>query len=222
MAFDQNPPPSALRGMDSLFGYGQYSVVRELNEADLVAFGEGVRFPDGGGGLAQGGGVIKSLKQSHHSVAKLMAAGHRDVQIAAITGYSQSRLSVLKHAPAFQELIAFYRESSTAEFVNAQARVAGLALDTIEELHERLVESPEDFTNKELLEMAEVMMDRSIAPPKGAKGGVATTNGGTPNITISFVKADAVTGVTIEGKAEGVSESTDVTVLDLDSPEGGR
>lgn len=58
----------------------------------------------------------KVLRDSHHRIARLSAAGLRGMEIAAKTGYSQVRISVLLGSPAMQELVAMYRGKVDAAF----------------------------------------------------------------------------------------------------------
>ena len=63
---------------------------------------------------------VKSFRDSHHRLARLCAAGLRNEEILRITGFSYVRLSTLKMDPAFQELIAQYRDKVTQAFVASQ------------------------------------------------------------------------------------------------------
>ena len=54
--------------------------------------------------------VIKKFRDSHHRMARLFASGMRVSQVAELTGYSISRVSLLHTSPAFQDLIAQKRD----------------------------------------------------------------------------------------------------------------
>lgn len=83
-------PPRAVRA----------EIVRALVPADLamLSIERGIEAPR-----------IKQLRDHHHAIARLVAKGHSGAEIAAITGYGQSRISILKADPAFAELVEFYR-----------------------------------------------------------------------------------------------------------------
>jgi hypothetical protein len=49
------------------------------------------------------------LRESHHHICYLMATGMTYTDIAAKTGYSLSRISILANSPAVQEQVAIYR-----------------------------------------------------------------------------------------------------------------
>ena len=68
---------------------------------------------------------MKSFRDTHHRLARMVAAGFRDAEIIRKTGYSQTRLGSLKADPAFQQLIAEYREKVTESW-----------LETVDEFHE--------------------------------------------------------------------------------------
>lgn len=55
--------------------------------------------------------TVVRLRDTHHMIARLFAMGLRPRDIAMRTGYSLSRVSILSGDPAFQELVAAYRES---------------------------------------------------------------------------------------------------------------
>lgn len=62
-------------------------------------------------------GTVKSFRDSHHRVARLYASGMRHQQVMEATGYSYTRITTLYGSPAFQELIAQYREKVNEAFV---------------------------------------------------------------------------------------------------------
>jgi DNA-binding CsgD family transcriptional regulator len=59
---------------------------------------------------------IQKLSDSHHIMARLIASGLSTADIAAETGYSIGRVSVLRNSPAMQELVAKYRCDDHAEW----------------------------------------------------------------------------------------------------------
>jgi hypothetical protein len=54
--------------------------------------------------------IVKRFRDSHHRMARLFASGLRVREVAELTGYSVSRVSIFHNSPAFQELIAQKRE----------------------------------------------------------------------------------------------------------------
>ena len=131
--------------------------------------------------------TIKKLRDTHHTLARLMAEGKKGVEICALTGYSQSRLSILKNDPAFAELVEFYRANTLAQYEGLHQRLADFGGEILTVLSDRLDETPERFTVKELQGLLETTLDRSgkILPPS-AQGAMPVAP---PVINISFVPA---------------------------------
>jgi hypothetical protein len=126
------------------------------------------------------------------------------VEISNITGYSQSWISTLQRDPAFGDLLEYYSSQKAEVYTDVHQRLSELGLNAVEELAQRLAEEGEEMSNKELLAIAELALDRSSAPPKGvAKGG--TTGGAVApvQIAISFQKSphsiDAEDAILITG-----------------------
>jgi hypothetical protein len=53
---------------------------------------------------------IETLRRAHHLQALLLGQGREIPEIAAICGSTPERIERLLPAPAFQELIAYYRD----------------------------------------------------------------------------------------------------------------
>jgi hypothetical protein len=105
--------------------------------------------------------TIQRLRDSHHALARCLATGAHPAEASLVTGYSLSRISILKADPSFQELLAFYREKTDEVFVDVNARMSALSLEAIAELQERLDDDPGAFSRVELLEIAKVFADRT-------------------------------------------------------------
>lgn len=181
--FLASPPQiGSARGGRKPKGAAQIAVLRDLNVADLDL----ILNPPSQLSTAP---AIKSLKHSHHKLARMLAEGNNGTLCSAVTGYSPSRISILAKDPAFAELVTYYKSQVQDIFVDAQERLAMLGIDTVEELHERLNDKPESFSHGQLMSMAEMAFDRSVAPSK--KAGLGGPVGGSvpllPNITINFI-----------------------------------
>lgn len=67
-------------------------------------------------------GVVRRFRDTHHRIARLFASGLRIGEVVERSGYSYPRVKTLADDPAFQELIAKYREKVDEAFVqNADA-----------------------------------------------------------------------------------------------------
>ena len=60
----------------------------------------------------------KAMRETHHRLARLVAAGLRPEAILAQTGFSSTRLLQLRGDPAFQELVAIYKEKVDEAFIS--------------------------------------------------------------------------------------------------------
>jgi hypothetical protein len=63
--------------------------------------------------------TLQTLRDTHHRVARAVAAGLKTHEVATHCGISLNRVSMLKKDPAFTELVAHYRGIVTAEYVRS-------------------------------------------------------------------------------------------------------
>lgn len=109
---------------------------------------------------------IKSMRQSHHRAAKMVAAGSSNETVARFTAYSPGHISALRSDPAFQELVAFYStEGSEFEQASFEELTADLSTDLMAELRQRLDEEPERIGTTTLLDAIKTVSDRAGRAP---------------------------------------------------------
>lgn len=113
-------------------------------------------------------GGIQKLRSSHHAAARYFALGMHNYEVAAITGYTEARLSVLKSDPTFQELVQYYQDNSTEKVVELRDRMLTVGMDALDVLQERLDERPDDFKNAELTDVVRTMADRTGNGPSSS------------------------------------------------------
>lgn len=89
--------------------------VRSLTRDDLVMLR-----PDIDRTVVSRIGVALKLRDHHHRLARLVAAGFKNSEIMDRTGVSHSRISTHRKDPAFIELVAKYREKVDAAFEREQ------------------------------------------------------------------------------------------------------
>lgn len=134
------------------------TMVRELTPEDIDQVGE-----------AQVGvnqtPLLKDLKSSHHRLAQLLAKGYKDIDAARITGYSQSRISILKNDPAFKELMSHYTALVDDAFADTVEKMKHVTDDALSILHERMLDEPESFSNTQLVETVKTIGDRAGYSP---------------------------------------------------------
>lgn len=138
-------PPATLQALD-------YAVSRELTDGDLNL-------------LARPQNItsvpVKAMRETHHQLARLLATGMKQVEVSAITGYSQSRISILKGDPAFKELIAHYTEVQDSAYADIAGQMAALSSSAMSELRDRLEDDPAQFSNMQVLEVMKTLLDRT-------------------------------------------------------------
>jgi len=141
---------------------------RELTETDLlIPATETQKAPS-----------LKTLRDSHHALARCLATGVKEAEAALVTGYTLSRISVIKADPQFQDLLAFYREQGTDLVGDLRARMNNMGLDALSELQDRLEEKPEDFSVGMLKDIVKDMADRTgHAPNKGSTTNININSG---------------------------------------------
>lgn len=133
---------------------------RPLTREDLAVLLDKPRGPDP---TRAGSGAIARLREPHHRLARMVAAGLRTQEIVERGGYSQGRLTTLMKDPAFQELVAGYREKVDAAFEREQEAFVELAtrnMITAERmLMEKLEIADEDGTLPSIRELMSIRSD---------------------------------------------------------------
>lgn len=125
---------------------------RDLTEADIAALS------------VNRGTKPRSLVRihaSHHALARCLASGMKPAQAALVTGYSNSRISILQNDEAFKGLVEDYRNEAKAIFADMAERMSNLSLDALELIQERLHEDPGSFTVPMLLDVVKAFADRT-------------------------------------------------------------
>lgn len=126
---------------------------------------------------------VKKITPRHHTMARLVAEGLRDVDVAGMTGYTPTRIYQLKNDPLVKGLIEFYCAEMNARFRDVHERKKQLGLLAIERLMEKLLddETGRSLHAKTLTEIAEF----AIGKDKG-DGGNGNFANGPVQVNISF------------------------------------
>lgn len=132
-------------------------VLRPLGEADLamLAHEKGSTTPP-----------LKRLRDRHHALARLLAAGKKPGEAAAICAYDTSRVSILQNDPAFQELVKLYRQDIERTYATVHEQLAGLSLDVVAVIRERVEDDPDKIPMGTLVDIAKMAADRTGNGPK--------------------------------------------------------
>ena len=113
--------------------------------------------------------TLSQIRHTHHQLARLLAEGRANNDAALLTGYSPTYVSILKDDPSFQDLVAHYTMQEELHHVDVLERMKMVGLATLDTLQERLEEDPNGFTNRELMEQAELML---VKPMVATRGGI--------------------------------------------------
>lgn len=142
---------------------------RKLSPLELETLGEieinDILTREEGGLATSESPTLARLRGVHHEIARLLATGLTPVEVAATTGYSLSRISVLQNDPSFKELLTFYKQKSEEVFVDVHKRMATLGLDAAAELQERLDTKPETLSASQLIDISKMALDRAGYAP---------------------------------------------------------
>jgi hypothetical protein len=123
---------------------------------------------------------VQKFRASHHYVAMLYGEGRKTAEVMALTGYSQTRLSTLLQAPAFQDLIASNRKAHIEkaehdQYVRNLKEIAIKSQRHILDHYDELDELGELMPAKTALALASDSMDR-IGYGKHSSSTVAHVN----------------------------------------------
>ena len=110
---------------------------------------------------------LAMLSERHRNLARLIAMGKPDWECAVITGYTPSRISILKTDPAMKNLIKHYCEEKDIVYVQAHEKMAQVVSTALDELQERLEDDTQrkEISTGQLLQIIEVSADRSGMGP---------------------------------------------------------
>ena len=102
---------------------------------------------------------LKAIREVHHRIARMMAAGLTNVEVAASLGLSVNRMSLLRGDPAFQELLAFYTEQEKEIWQEVREHAAQLGITAAQVIHERMLDDPEKMKTADLLSVMRSGLD---------------------------------------------------------------
>ena len=163
--------------------------VRDLTADDIKSVNTRAAY-----GSQPGQSLIQKLRAPHHTLARLVAEGKRHPECAVITGYTVEYIVMLERDPAFQELVAYYKENVSAVYLNVHERLASLGAMAMEIIQERMTdpEKVKTMTTSQLREIMNDALDRSVAPSKVNQGGGFGNGQNLPRaININFVAPPA-------------------------------
>jgi len=138
-----------------------YDVVRPLNEDDFEHLKQER-------GVQKNPSRVRRLSERHRNLARILASGKPDWEAAIITGYTEATVSVLRHDPAFSNLVRHYSEERDLAFLDVQEKMAAVNGTALDELQDRLELEPEAISTPQLLEIVKVTSDRTGNGPQSS------------------------------------------------------
>lgn len=140
-------------------------VTRELSSGDILRLADApkVNVP-----------VLQKLRAVHHRQAQLLAQGKKPTEVAVIVGCTVQRLIQLQNDPTFAELISYYHDQLMVGMLEDATRIQGKLVDAGEQAVDEILDRMEDPAKMakipigELRQIAELGLDRTVAPPKTA------------------------------------------------------
>ena len=169
-------------------------IVRQLTAADIA-------------GLSQPRGVkptrLQRLTDMHHAIARMVAQGQANYAICMATGYSQSRISILKGDPAFQELVAHYgaevNDVAFDSYEQVQAKLRAMSMDGLDILHEMMLNG--EMQERGIQENVKMSLDRTGHGPQSKTASVNLNLDYATQIAEGRQRADALTAIIPEARA---------------------
>jgi hypothetical protein len=154
-------------------------VDRQISAADLARAGDApkVTVP-----------ILQKLRATHHRQALLLAQGKPVREVAMIVGCTPQRLTQLMVDPTFVELVEYYKDQVIAAMLSDAARLQDKLVDVgemaVDEIRDRLEDDQKrgNMPVGELRKIAELALDRTVAPPKNA----APASTAPATVTINF------------------------------------
>lgn len=132
--------------------------VRELSQQDVATLEHGTS------------PAAKALRDSHHRLARMIALGLRGEELLETSGYSAGRISVLKADPAFQDLIAHYRNMVNEGYLEAADEyyrtVSANRAISARRINDKLADDDEDIPLRTLLAIHSDAADRTGYPKR--------------------------------------------------------
>ena len=146
--------------------------------------------------------TVERLRNSHHNVAMLAAAGLPSKEIAARTGYAPNRISSLINSPAMAELIAKYRDRMTNQVADHMANYFEMMFTNMvaaeRQISDRLDEADEAGETLPVRELVAIAGDRADRVGFGKQQTNVNVNA---DFAALLEKAIARSGKVIEGNS---------------------
>lgn len=143
---------------------------------------------------------VQRFRDSHHRIARLLAVGLSNREVAERTGRSAAALSVLVADPAFQNLVANYRERVTEQFVDSVDEYYTLATSNMLAAERHIADHIDELDSRdELLPIRTALAISRDAADRFGYGKKQTNLNVNVDFAAKLEKMIARSGKTIEG-----------------------
>lgn len=112
---------------------------------------------------------LRKIRTIHHQAAYMLGSGAKPMQVARSLGFSAARVSVLQQDPAFKSLVETYKSAIIKDTIDVKSRALALSTLAMEELQDRLLDSPEELNPRLLLDIAAQTLDRAGYSPAASR-----------------------------------------------------
>lgn len=144
------------RGRSAIATTPEITNIRSVTRADLAHLAT-PRSPN----------QIQTLRDNHHRMARAIAGGLSNAEVAATCGVSVGRVSLLRADPSFIDLVAHYRAVLTSEWAQADTVIEFMRTNALkaqamisDKLDDAAVKN-EFLPTRDLLGIAELGLDRT-------------------------------------------------------------
>jgi hypothetical protein len=155
-------------------------------------------------------GRVTEFRDSHHLVARLVAAGLRNDEVLERSGFSYQSLWRFNQDPAFQELVAQYRKEEIERYDRNRDEYAALIfrnqLKAERKLADKLDDEEADLSTRDLITIARDAADRT---GYGKRNTTVNVNVG---MATALERAQAVSAKVIDGSSSSGAPSAPIGV----------
>lgn len=149
----------------------------------------------------------RKIRAWHHEVARMLASGFTDKEVATALECSMTTIGTLKKSPAFQELLIAYSHAPDEQAFSAAAKIRATAMLALEKTEEILANPPEGgIPLPWLRDVLFPLLDRAGFSPVNKSVSVTTVNQGVSAEFLQRMKEE-LSGTTIIMDAASASAS---------------
>jgi hypothetical protein len=154
--------------------------------------------------------AVKRFRDSHHKMAQLFAMGLKTHEVAELTGYSLSRVSLLRSNPAFDDLVDQKRGLDESNIKDGMQAYYQMILDNGLKAERKLADKLDDDDETEEMSVRELIsISRDSADRVGLSKRTVQTNISV-DFAVSLDRAIARSRTVKQIESQAISEASDV------------